>query len=58
MTLCGRAFRFVQDKEQQGVLYNHDNDYLHYQDDWHIPSVSETRCEALRRWERALKEPT
>mmetsp|Transcript_42177 Transcript_42177/g.83013 ORF Transcript_42177/g.83013 Transcript_42177/m.83013 type:complete len:441 (+) Transcript_42177:104-1426(+) len=28
--------RFIQDKEQQGVLFNHDNEYLHYQDDWYI----------------------
>jgi len=28
--------RFVQDKEQPGIFYNHDNEYLHYQDDWYI----------------------
>merc|ERR1740138_1479667 len=27
---------FEQDKLQQGILYNHDNDFLHYQDDWYI----------------------
>jgi len=27
---------FVQDKQQPGILYNHDNDFLHYQDDWYI----------------------
>jgi len=27
---------FVQDEKQPGVLYNHDNDFLHYQDDWYI----------------------
>ncbi|KAK1282274.1 hypothetical protein QJS10_CPB22g00674 [Acorus calamus] len=30
--------RFVQDPLQPGVLYNHDNEYLHYQDDWYILS--------------------
>lgn len=30
--------RFVQDSSQPGVLYNHDNEYLHYQDDWYILS--------------------
>ncbi|XP_010247238.1 PREDICTED: violaxanthin de-epoxidase, chloroplastic isoform X2 [Nelumbo nucifera] len=30
--------RFVQDSNQPGVLYNHDNEYLHYQDDWYILS--------------------
>lgn len=28
--------RFKQDPQQPGILYNHDNDYLHYQDDWYI----------------------
>merc|ERR1719310_2583590 len=27
---------FVQDKKQPGILYNHDNEFLHYQDDWYI----------------------
>jgi len=26
--------RFVQDPSYPGILYNHDNKYLHYQDDW------------------------
>lgn len=26
--------RFVQDPVHPGILYNHDNEYLHYQDDW------------------------
>jgi violaxanthin de-epoxidase len=26
--------RFVQDPAYPGILYNHDNEYLHYQDDW------------------------
>ncbi|KAL3030662.1 hypothetical protein AAZX31_03G232500 [Glycine max] len=26
--------RFVQDPSYPGILYNHDNEYLHYQDDW------------------------
>ncbi|GLJ14063.1 hypothetical protein SUGI_0225050 [Cryptomeria japonica] len=30
--------RFVQDPSQPRVLYNHDNEYLHYQDDWYILS--------------------
>lgn len=30
--------RFVQDPIQPGILYNHDNEYLHYQDDWYILS--------------------
>ena len=27
---------FVQDPLQEGILYNHDNEFLHYQDDWYI----------------------
>jgi violaxanthin de-epoxidase len=27
---------FVQDAKYPGILYNHDNDFLHYQDDWYI----------------------
>ncbi|XP_057961862.1 violaxanthin de-epoxidase, chloroplastic [Malania oleifera] len=30
--------KFAQDPNQPGVLYNHDNEYLHYQDDWYILS--------------------
>ncbi|GAB2277215.1 Violaxanthin de-epoxidase, chloroplastic [Dionaea muscipula] len=30
--------KFVQDPVQPGILYNHDNEYLHYQDDWYIIS--------------------
>ncbi|XP_027349142.1 violaxanthin de-epoxidase, chloroplastic isoform X3 [Abrus precatorius] len=30
--------RFVQDPSYPGILYNHDNEYLHYQDDWYILS--------------------
>ncbi|KAI4302013.1 hypothetical protein L6164_035236 [Bauhinia variegata] len=30
--------KFVQDPSQSGILYNHDNEYLHYQDDWYILS--------------------
>ncbi|XP_059072759.1 violaxanthin de-epoxidase, chloroplastic [Cryptomeria japonica] len=30
--------RFVQDSSQPAILYNHDNEYLHYQDDWYIIS--------------------
>ena len=25
------------DKTRQGILYNHDNDFLHYEDDWYTP---------------------
>lgn len=28
--------RFVQDPSHPGILYNHDNEYLHYQDDWYL----------------------
>merc|ERR1712127_825994 len=28
--------RFVQDPKQPGHLINHDNEYLHYQDDWYV----------------------
>jgi len=27
---------FYQDENQPGILYNHDNEFLHYQDDWYI----------------------
>ncbi|KAK2967965.1 hypothetical protein RJ640_019445 [Escallonia rubra] len=30
--------KFVQDPTYPGILYNHDNEYLHYQDDWYILS--------------------
>ncbi|PIA35980.1 hypothetical protein AQUCO_03400106v1 [Aquilegia coerulea] len=30
--------KFVQDPAQPGILYNHDNEYLHYEDDWYILS--------------------
>ncbi|KAG9447909.1 hypothetical protein H6P81_014037 [Aristolochia fimbriata] len=30
--------KFVQDSSQPAILYNHDNEYLHYQDDWYILS--------------------
>ncbi|KAL1820991.1 violaxanthin de-epoxidase, chloroplastic [Daucus carota subsp. sativus] len=30
--------KFVQDPSQPGILYNHDNEYLHYEDDWYILS--------------------
>eukprot|EP00607_Mallomonas_marina_P011032 CAMPEP_0182421274 /NCGR_PEP_ID=MMETSP1167-20130531/6586_1 /TAXON_ID=2988 /ORGANISM="Mallomonas Sp, Strain CCMP3275" /LENGTH=383 /DNA_ID=CAMNT_0024598233 /DNA_START=128 /DNA_END=1275 /DNA_ORIENTATION=- len=28
--------RFVQDTSNPAIMYNHDNDYLHYKDDWYI----------------------
>ncbi|XP_019418765.1 PREDICTED: violaxanthin de-epoxidase, chloroplastic [Lupinus angustifolius] len=30
--------RFVQDPSNPGIFYNHDNEYLNYQDDWFILS--------------------
>ena len=33
--------RFVQDPKQPGHLINHDNEYLHYQDDWYIIDYAE-----------------
>ncbi|KAL3654014.1 Violaxanthin de-epoxidase, chloroplastic [Castilleja foliolosa] len=30
--------KFVQDPKNPGILYNHDNEFLHYQDDWYILS--------------------
>lgn len=27
---------FVQDPTFPGILYNHDNEFLHYQDDWYV----------------------
>ncbi|CAN6447024.1 unnamed protein product [Victoria cruziana] len=30
--------RFVQDPVQPGILYNHNNEFLHYEDDWYILS--------------------
>nr|UOL49153.1 violaxanthin de-epoxidase [Chelidonium majus] len=30
--------KFVQDPLQPGILYNHDNEFLHYQDDWYVLS--------------------
>ena len=32
---------FVQDPKQPGHLANHDNEYLHYQDDWYIIDYAE-----------------
>ena len=28
--------KFVQDKQNPAHLINHDNDYLHYKDDWYV----------------------
>jgi len=33
--------RFVQDPKQPGHLINHDNEYLHYEDDWYIIDYAE-----------------
>ncbi|KAG9139481.1 hypothetical protein Leryth_026362 [Lithospermum erythrorhizon] len=30
--------KFVQDPTYPGILYNHDNEFLHYQDDWYVLS--------------------
>ncbi|CAN1247255.1 Violaxanthin de-epoxidase, chloroplastic [Linum grandiflorum] len=30
--------KFLQDPKQPGALYNHNNEYLHYEDDWYILS--------------------
>ena len=38
--------RFVQDPKQPGHLINHDNEYLHYEDDWWI-IVSSFSCKYL-----------
>ena len=27
---------FEQDPNEGAILYNHDNEYLHYQDDWYV----------------------
>merc|ERR1711865_1290636 len=27
---------FEMDKTRQGILYNHDNEFLHYEDDWYV----------------------
>ena len=32
---------FVQDPKVPGILYNHDNEYLHYQDDWYVLAAKE-----------------
>lgn len=32
---------FVQDPKQPGHLINHDNEYLHYQDDWYVIDYAE-----------------
>merc|ERR1712157_590492 len=33
--------RFVQDEKNPALLLNHDNEYLHYQDDWYIVDYAE-----------------
>jgi violaxanthin de-epoxidase len=33
--------QFVQDPKQPGHLINHDNEYLHYQDDWYVIDYAE-----------------
>ncbi|KAG0591311.1 hypothetical protein KC19_1G165700 [Ceratodon purpureus] len=34
----GTVQNFVQDDKQPGILLNHGNEFLHYQDDWYIPA--------------------
>jgi hypothetical protein len=39
---------FEQDPNAPGILYNHDNEFLHYQDDWCVPTRRE-RAAVSRR---------
>jgi violaxanthin de-epoxidase len=32
---------FIQDPKVPGILYNHDNEFLHYQDDWYVLAAKE-----------------
>ena len=32
---------FEQDPNEGAILYNHDNEYLHYQDDWYVLAFKE-----------------
>jgi violaxanthin de-epoxidase len=32
---------FVQDPKVPGIMYNHDNEFLHYQDDWYVVAQKE-----------------
>lgn len=41
--VAGKAFvtkytvqEFIQDEKNPAILYNHDNEFLHYQDDWYV----------------------
>jgi violaxanthin de-epoxidase len=34
---------FEMDATRQGILYNHDNDFLHYQDDWYILAAADQK---------------
>ena len=34
---------FEMDATRQGVLYNHDNDFLHYEDDWYILAAADQK---------------
>lgn len=36
---------FVQDPGQPGILYNHDNEFLHYEDDWYILAAKDEQKE-------------
>tara|TARA_B110001452_G_scaffold4261_1_gene3928 strand:- start:409 stop:1695 length:1287 start_codon:yes stop_codon:yes gene_type:complete len=34
---------FDMDEKRQGILYNHDNEFLHYQDDWYILAAKDQK---------------
>jgi len=34
---------FEMDKTRQGILYNHDNEFLHYEDDWYILAAKDQK---------------
>jgi len=34
---------FEMDKTRQGILYNHDNDFLHYEDDWYVLAAKDQK---------------
>ena len=34
---------FQMDKTRQGILYNHDNEFLHYEDDWYILAAKDQK---------------
>ena len=34
---------FDMDEKREGILYNHDNEFLHYQDDWYILAAKDQK---------------